>query len=70
MKAAKVYLGDGVYAECKNGFHITVTAENGLIALETVHLEPEVFAKLVAYAREVWPPDGALGREIERRSKG
>ena len=46
----KTYLGDSVYAELDNGM-VTLTTENGLPGdpSNVIHLEPEVFAALVAF---------------------
>lgn len=52
----KVYLGDGVYAEEKRGM-ILLQCQTTVPFVQThyIYLEPEVYAKLVAYARRVWP---------------
>jgi hypothetical protein len=44
----KVYLGDGVYANT-DGYHVTITTENGISTTNTIHLDPEVMAALVSY---------------------
>jgi hypothetical protein len=44
----KVYLGDGCYATF-DGYHIVLTAENGIQATDTICLEPDVLQKLDAY---------------------
>ena len=56
----KVYLGDGVYAEEENGM-IRLETERSPPSIEVrdtvthyIYLEPEVFAKLAEYARQVW----------------
>lgn len=64
----KVYLGDGVYAD-EDGGMIKLTTARGDGEVY-IYLEPEVFAKLVAYARQVWPPETALGQAIEDMSTG
>lgn len=48
----KRYLGDGVYAEFTANY-LTVTVEDGISVLHTVHLDPEVFTALVAFEKEV-----------------
>ena len=48
MAARKVYLGDSVYAELEAGGPITLTTENGYGPSNTIVLEPEVYAALVA----------------------
>ena len=45
---AKVYLGDSVYVEYRNGM-LTLTTDNGLGPSNTIHLEPEVYAALLAF---------------------
>ena len=47
----KVYLGDGVYAAVADYDLQTVilTTENGVATTNTIVLEPEVLAKLMAY---------------------
>jgi len=44
----KDYLGDGVYAKC-DGYHIVLTAENGIYATDTIYLEPDVMKRLIRY---------------------
>ena len=44
----KRYLGDGVYAAVEQGM-IVLTAENGIEALHTIYLEPEVMQALQQY---------------------
>lgn len=44
----KAYLGDGVYANIDER-GIILTAENGIIATDTIVLEPEVWDALLAY---------------------
>lgn len=44
----KQYLGDGLYADF-DGFHIVLTAENGISATDTVYLDAEVYDALVGY---------------------
>lgn len=47
----KVYLGDSVYAEIRNGM-LTLTTWNGLGDTNTIHLEPEVLNALLRYLAE------------------
>lgn len=44
----KIYLGDGAYANF-DGYHVVLTAENGIYATDTVALEPEVLARFLEY---------------------
>ncbi len=60
MIPGKVYLGDSVYCEWKNGM-FTLTTENGAGPSNTIHLEPEVFARLVEFVEAI--------RESEIRQK-
>lgn len=48
----KVYLGDGVYAAF-DGWNITLTAENGIVATDTVVLEPTVLKALFEFVKVV-----------------
>lgn len=48
----KVYLGDGAYAAF-DGYALVLTTEDGIRATNTVVLEPEVYAQLVKYARQL-----------------
>jgi hypothetical protein len=48
----KTYLGDGVYVTVDEGT-LVLTAENGIRALETIYLEPEVFRELVKFEASV-----------------
>lgn len=48
----KVYLGDGCYAAF-DGFGIVLTTENGIAVTNTIVLEPETLAALVAFAERV-----------------
>jgi len=47
------YLGDGVYAVF-DGFQIWVKTQREIHSTESVALEPNVFAELLAYAESVW----------------
>jgi hypothetical protein len=47
------YLGDGVYATFDGWFVWLTVDRNGV--KERVALEPEVYAALRRYARDVWP---------------
>lgn len=42
----KVYLGDGLYLQF-DGYHLVLSAENGVVATNTVYLEPPVYKALV-----------------------
>lgn len=42
------YLGDGAYADY-DGYHVKLTAENGLMATDTVYLNPQVMRALTRY---------------------
>jgi len=44
----KSYLGDSVYATF-DGFHITLTTENGMGASNIIHLEDKVVYALIGY---------------------
>lgn len=44
----KAYLGDGVYANT-DGYHITLTTENGITTTNVIHLDPFVMEALVSY---------------------
>lgn len=44
----KEYLGDGAYVEF-DGYGLILTAEDGLEATDRVYLEPEAYARLVAF---------------------
>lgn len=50
-RATKEYMGDGVYAEVRDGWDIRVTAENGICATNEIFLDPTVLEKLVSYAK-------------------
>ena len=52
-KMVKEYLGDGLYADY-DGYHIVLTAENGVQVLETVYLDPDVWRALKAYAAKIY----------------
>lgn len=43
----KTYLGDGCYARY-DGNGVVLTTENGVETTNTIYLEPEVYASLVA----------------------
>jgi len=46
----KEYLGDGVYADIREGDgSIILTAENGIRATDTIYLEPAVLGALFAF---------------------
>lgn len=48
----KQYLGDGLYADY-DGYHIVLTAENGISASDTVYLDPQVYTALMAYVERL-----------------
>lgn len=51
----KKYLGDGAYVDF-DGYQLILTAENGIVATDTVVLEPEVWYALVAYVEGLKKP--------------
>ncbi len=61
MKDMKVYLGDGAYANF-DGYHVVLTAENGIYATDTVALEPEVLNSFLGYIER-------LKQYLETKSK-
>ena len=48
----KVYLGDGVYAEC-DGQYIILTVEDANGTEKTIYLEDTVLQALIDYARKI-----------------
>ncbi len=52
MKDEKEYLGDGAYVTF-DGYHIVLTAENGIRATDTVALEPEVLNRFIDYVERL-----------------
>jgi len=56
MSVEKRYLGDGVYAEVKEGM-IYLTTENGIEAQNTVVMDPDILDK---FSEFVW--DANLGK--------
>ena len=52
MSNQKYYLGDGAYVDF-DGYALILTAENGIEATNTIVLEPQVYAALVAYVEEL-----------------
>ena len=46
----KEYLGDAVYVEQRDGM-LKLTTEDGISTTNTIYLEPEVYAALVAYVQ-------------------
>lgn len=48
----KRYLGDGAYVDF-DGYALVLTAEDGIRATNTIVLEPEVYAALVAYVADL-----------------
>lgn len=49
---AKTYLGDGVYAYCDD-YHIVLTTENGVMASNTIYLDPHVLKALHDYIEKL-----------------
>lgn len=45
---AKVYLGDGVYAD-RDGDNVVLTTENGIDVTNRIVLEPEVISAIVRF---------------------
>lgn len=52
MSDFKQYLGDGAYADF-DGYHIILTAENGIEAADKIALEPDVFEALLKYREQL-----------------
>jgi len=48
----KVYLGDGVYVDF-DGYQIVLTTEDGISVTNTIYLEPNIYASLVAYVGQL-----------------
>lgn len=48
MRDKKEYLGDGAWV-IFDGYHVVLTAENGIIATDRVCLEPEVLDRFLHY---------------------
>jgi len=48
IKKTKEYLGDGLYAEA-DGYHLRLTAENGVSVQNIVYLEDFVLRALLEY---------------------
>lgn len=44
----KTYLGDAVYVDF-DGYGLVLTTEDGIRASNTIYMEPDVYAALVAY---------------------
>lgn len=53
MSQYKEYLGDGVYLDF-DGFHIVLTAEDGVSAAITIYLEPEFPERIVKYRDRIY----------------
>ena len=50
MSNEKVYLGDGVYADWEHGTTmVKLTTEDGVLATNTIFLEPDVMEELIAW---------------------
>ena len=56
MTDLKAYIGDGVYVDF-DGFGLVLTTENGLIATNTIYLEPYIWAKLKDYVETLNPAE-------------
>ena len=52
MSASKRYLGDGLYVDF-DGYQLVLTAEDGVSILNKVFLEPQVWAALKRYVKEL-----------------
>lgn len=52
VREMKEYLGDGLYADF-DGFQITLSAENGITATDTVYLEPHVLQNFLEYVEKL-----------------
>ncbi len=52
MLDKKEYLGDGAYVTF-DGYHVVLTAENGVHATDTVALEPEVLDRFLEYVKKL-----------------
>ena len=61
MSSAKQYLGDAVYADLDEWRRIVLTTENGIRATNTIVLEPEVYAALLAWVERFRAATAAEG---------
>lgn len=52
VSATKAYLGDGVYVDVEHGM-LKLTTDYGLGPTNTIYLEPEVYAQLLAYVENL-----------------
>lgn len=52
MKDEKQYLGDGAYVNF-DGYHVVLTAENGIYATDTIALDPEVLERFLKYVERL-----------------
>jgi hypothetical protein len=59
----KVYLGDGAYVQW-DGNGLMLTAENGIVATDTVYLEVEVISSFLRYLKQQ-VPDATVWRTKE-----
>lgn len=62
----KEYIGDGVYADY-DGYHIILTAENGIIATNRIALEGQVCKQLQRYIKNLQDALRAADKEQEQR---
>ncbi len=51
----KHYIGDGVYVDF-DGYSLILTTENGIHTINTIILEPDVYATLVQYVANLKGP--------------
>ena len=62
--ANKTYLGDAVYAESADEWHVTLTVEYGEGPTETIYLDATVMNALIDwYQAQVQPSDGRRRQE-------
>lgn len=48
----KTYLGDGLYAECFDGYNLILTSEDGYKILDRIVLEPAVYRNMKEFAKK------------------
>lgn len=62
-KIPKAYIGDSVYAD-NDGYHITLTTENGYGASNTIHMEDQVFLNLCRYIEQMWDIKISISKKL------
>lgn len=66
---AKIYIGDGAYAEINRFSGLVLTTEDGINVQNTVVIEPEVYLILEDFIHNIRTAEVGRWRHVEKRKR-